>query len=238
MFPHLFGLGADRIVVQQRDDTGRGLHLLEHFLHPRRLAVGDDRLHCRIALHHRIADQGRGDEHVVVEPMGQNRRHRMTKRRRTREGGCLAGTAAAAGKRPAAAARRDRLNKPVLDLFDKRAVRGPFRVPQPRRRMHCRCDPEALQFGPERVIIGVIEIAVFDEHRPDEDRSDRLDPRHTLQFLEREIHVLQRQYGGGEQPLRRHLAEIGDPVVVGACQRVGHVGIAHQEEAFGEPGRV
>jgi hypothetical protein len=84
----------------------------------------------------------------------------------------------------------------------------------------------------------VIEIAVFNEHRPDEDRSDRPDARHTLQFREREIHVLQRQYGGGEQPLRRHLAEIGDPVVVGARQRAGHVGIAHQEETFPEPSRV
>jgi hypothetical protein len=34
--------------------------------------------------------------------------------------------------------------------------------------MHRRRDPEPLQFGPERVVIGVVEIAVFDEHRPDE----------------------------------------------------------------------
>jgi len=32
--------------------------------------------------------------------------------------------------------------------------------------------------------------------------------------------------------------EIGDPVVVGACQRIGNVRITHEKEALGEPGRV
>ena len=38
--------------------------------------------------------------------------------------------------------------------------------------------------------------------------------------------------------MRRRLAEIDDPVVVGARQRIGDVRIAHQKEPFGEPGRI
>src|SRR5215472_5850548 len=148
VLPQFLRLGADRIMMQQRNDASRGLHLFEHLLHPGRLTMGDDDLHRGIALHDREAEQGRGDEHVVVEPIGQDRRQRMTERRRACKRCRLTGTAAAAGKRSAASTRRDRLHEPVLDLFEKRTVRGPFRVPQPRRRMHRRCDPEPLQFGP------------------------------------------------------------------------------------------
>jgi hypothetical protein len=35
--------------------------------------VGNDDSHCRVAFHDRKSDQGRGDEHVVVEPIGQDR---------------------------------------------------------------------------------------------------------------------------------------------------------------------
>ena len=58
------------------------------------------------------------------------------------------GAAAAAGERPAAPARRDRLDEPVLDLFEKRTGRGPLRVPQPCRCVPRRCDPEPFQLGP------------------------------------------------------------------------------------------
>src|SRR5579871_376061 len=34
LFPHFLGVGADGIVMQRRDRAGRGLHLLQHFLHP------------------------------------------------------------------------------------------------------------------------------------------------------------------------------------------------------------
>jgi hypothetical protein len=54
---------------------------LRHRMDPGALAVGEHNLHRRVALHHREADQGRGDEHVVVEPIGEDRRQRMTKRR-------------------------------------------------------------------------------------------------------------------------------------------------------------
>src|ERR1700691_6410567 len=33
-FPHLFGIRADRIMVEQRNRASRGLHFLEPFLHP------------------------------------------------------------------------------------------------------------------------------------------------------------------------------------------------------------
>ena len=42
----------------------------------------------------------------------------------------------------------------------------PFRVPQARCRVHRRGDSELLQFGPQRVVIGMVEVAVFDAARP------------------------------------------------------------------------
>ena len=73
----------------------------------------------------------------------------------------------------------------------------------------------------------MIKVAVFEEHRPNEDGADRRDGRHPSQFLEREIHILQRQYGGGEEPLRCRFAEVGDPIVVGARERIGDVRVTH-----------
>jgi hypothetical protein len=87
-------------------------------------------------------------KHVVVEPIGQDRCQRMTERRGAGERRRLACAAAAAGKRPAASTWGDRLDEPILDLLEKRAVRGPFGVPQPRRCVHRRRNPEPLQFGP------------------------------------------------------------------------------------------
>jgi len=84
----------------------------------------------------------------------------------------------------------------------------------------------------------MVEVAVFDEHRPDEDGADGWKLRDPSQLFERKIHVLQGQYRGGEQPLWRRLAEIHDPVVVSARQRISDVRIAHQEETLGEPRRV
>ena len=84
----------------------------------------------------------------------------------------------------------------------------------------------------------MVQVAVFDKDRPDKHGAERRYARDPLQFLEREIHVLQRQDRGGEETLECGVAEIGDPVVVSAGQRIGHVRIAHQKEPFGEPGRV
>src|SRR5262249_12371982 len=74
-------------------------------------------------LYDREADQGRGDEHVIVEPIGQDRGQRMTERCGTDEGDRLPGAAAAAGNR--------RLRQAVLDLLKEWPVRGPFRIAQP-----------------------------------------------------------------------------------------------------------
>ena len=62
--------------------------------------------------------------------------------------------------------------------------------------------------------------------------------RPPSQLLEREIHILQRQDRGGEEPLRCRFAEVDDPIIVGARERVGDVRVADLEEAFGEPGRI
>src|SRR6266404_4822698 len=76
----------------------------------------------------------------------------------------------------------------------------------------------------------MVEVAVFDEHRPDEDGADGWKLRDPSQLFERKIHVLQGQYRGGEQLLWRGLAEIHDPVVVSARQCISDVRVAHQEE--------
>src|SRR5271168_1451768 len=150
-------------------------------------------------------------------------------RRGSSESGSPGRAAAAPGKWSAASPGERRLHEPILDLLEERTVRCPFRVPQARRRMHRRRDLQPLQLRPERVIIGMVQITTFEKHRPDEDGAKTWHSRHPLQFLQCEIHVLQRQYRGGEKPLRRGLAEGSCPVVVGAGQRVSHVRVAHQK---------
>src|SRR5271169_4759641 len=98
MFPRLFGLGADRIMMQKRYHPGRGLHLLDDFLHPGGLAMSHDDFHRGVSLHDRKANQGRCNEHVVVEPVGEDRRHRMAERRSSSESGSPGRAAAAPGK--------------------------------------------------------------------------------------------------------------------------------------------
>jgi len=51
---------------------------------------------------------------------------------------------ATAGERPAAAGRQRCLTGTVLHLLGERPVRGPFRVPQPRRRVHRRDQAKAF----------------------------------------------------------------------------------------------
>src|SRR5271165_5896958 len=80
--------------------------------------------------------------------------------------------AAAAGKRPSAPAGERRLHEPVLDLLEELAVRCPLRVPQARRGMHCSRDLEPFQLGPERVVVGMVQISAFEKHRPDKDSAE------------------------------------------------------------------
>src|SRR5262249_18865876 len=150
--------GRNWIVMQERDYAGRGLHFFQHLLHPGGLAVRNDDLHRRVTLHDREADQGRGDEHVVVEPVGEDRCYRMAYWRRRGERRCLAGAAAAAGKWAATTTRCDRLNQSVLYLLDERAVRRPLRVPQAGRGMHRGRDAAAFQIGPKRIVIRMVQM--------------------------------------------------------------------------------
>ena len=94
--------------------------------------MGHDDLHRGIAFHDRKANQSRGNEHMVVEPIGQNRRQRMAERRGAGEDGGSGRAAAAAGKRPAAPTGERRLYEPILDFLEERPVRCPLRVPQAR----------------------------------------------------------------------------------------------------------
>src|SRR5262249_50299154 len=98
--------------------------------------------------------------------------HRMTERCGAYERDRLTGAAATAGERTATATRNRRLRQAVLDLLEEGSMRGPFRVPQPWRCVHRRRHPEPLEFGPEWVVIGMVEIAVFNEHRPNENGAD------------------------------------------------------------------
>ena len=74
------------------------------------------------------------------------------------------------------------------------------------------------------------EVAALDEHRPQEGSAKRRDAGDPSQLLHGEIHVLERHHRGGEETLWRRGAEIGDPVVVGARERVGNVGVADEVE--------
>jgi hypothetical protein len=56
----------------------------------------------------------------------------------------------------------------------------------------------------------MVQVAVFDKDRPNKHGADRRNARDPLHFLERKVHVLQRQYRGGEQAVWRRLAEIGE----------------------------
>src|ERR1700735_807988 len=85
LLPHLFGVGSHGIVVQQRNGAGRRFHLLEHFFHPRGLAVRYHHLHVWVALHHGESDQRRRDEHMIVEPRRNDLSDRMSERRRRGE---------------------------------------------------------------------------------------------------------------------------------------------------------
>ena len=106
----------------------------------------DNDLQCRIAFHDRETDQGRSNEHVIVEPGGEDRRQRMAERCCSDEGGVARGRPA--GKRSTTPARDRRLCQPVLDLLEERPVRGPFGVPQAGCGVDRRRDPEPLELGP------------------------------------------------------------------------------------------
>ena len=98
--------------------------------------------------------------------------------------------------------------------------------------------PEAFQFRPQRLVVRMVQVAILDERGADKDSAKGWNFGDAPQLLQREVDILKGQNRGGKQPVRRRLAEIRDPVVVGASQRVGDVGVFDQGKALGEPGRI
>ena len=82
------------------------------------------------------------------------------------------------------------------------------------------------------------EVVAFEEHWTDKSATKTRDFGDPAKLFDGVIHVLQRDHRSGKQAVRRGLAEVSDPVVVGAGERVGDVGVFDQVEALGEPGRV
>ena len=78
----------------------------------------------------------------------------------------------------------------------------------------------------------------LEEHGTDECAAEARDAGDAAQFRERVVHVLQRQHCGGIESARVGTAEIRDPVIVGACQRIRGVRIRDQVKSLGKPGRV
>ena len=60
----------------------------------------------------------------------------------------------------------------------------------------------------------------------------------ATKLLDRVIHVLQWDHRRRKKSVGRHLAEVRDPVVVGAGERVRDVRIFNQVEALGKPGWI
>src|ERR1700692_3847145 len=67
----------------------------------------------------------------------------------------------------------------------------------------------------------MVEVAVFDEHRPDEDGADGWKLRDPRELFERKIHVLQGHYRGGDQPLWRCLADLRESRTVVCPAKAG-----------------
>src|SRR6202022_4212755 len=126
----------------------------------------------------------------------------------------------------------------ALYLLKKLSVRRPFGIPQSSRGMDRRSNSEAFQLGPERIVIGMSEVVTFDKHRPDECAAETWDLGDAAQLLDRVIHVLKRDHRRRKQSVWRGLAEVRDPVVVRAGERIRHVRIFDQVEALGKPGRI
>src|ERR1700687_424019 len=146
---------------------------------------------------------------------------------------------ATSGMRPASRVNDERsLIQSALYLLKKRPVRRPFGIPQSSRGMHRRSNFEAFQLGPERIVGGMSEVVTFDKHRPDECAAETWDLGDAPQLFDRVIHVLERDHSRRKKSVWRGLAEVRDPVVVRAGERIRHVRIFNQVEALGKPGRI
>ena len=104
--------------------------------------------------------------------------------------------------------------------------------------MHRRSNTEAFQLGPQGIVIGMSEVMPFDKHGPDECAAETWNLGDAAKLLYRVIHVLERDHRPRKQPVWRGAAEVRDPVVVRARERIRHVRILNQVEALGKPGRI
>src|SRR5207244_3434372 len=100
---------------------------------------------------------------------------------------------------------------------------------------------ELFERGPERLVVRIVPVPSVDlvrseEHRPEAELADA-----APGFGHRIVDVERRDHAGPEQALRILLAEVVEPVVVGARhgrgERRGHVGDREGVEAAGPLGR-
>src|SRR5260370_13310631 len=174
---------------------------------------------------------------MVVEPVRNYRGYRMAQRRRG--GKCKQRRSAASSERTSSCAHYpEMLIDAAFHLFSKRSMRGPFRVPQSGSRMNSQSGVETLQLRPKRIIVGMGEVVALEEHRPDEGAAKARHLRSPAQLFDRVVHVLYRNHRRCEETVWSNLAEIRDPVVVGARESISHVWIFYQVESFSEPGGI
>src|SRR5215831_20705598 len=92
--------------------------------------------------------------------------------------------APASGKGPDATADEWGLMQPAADFFEKRAMRGPFRVPQARRGVDGGRQAQTLQLCPERVVVRMGKVAALNKHGPDKGTAEARHLGHPLQLLQ------------------------------------------------------
>src|SRR3989441_8520655 len=84
---------------------------------------------------------------------------------------------------------------------------------------------EALELGPERVVVRVMPVAAVDRVRAHE-HGPEPELRHGAARLgDGRVDVVRREHGGAEQPRRVLGAEVGEPLVVRARDRGGELGV-------------
>src|SRR5438309_9093401 len=116
----------------------------------------------------------------------------MSERHCSGKEGCPLQATPSASKGPDATTNEWRLMEPTPYFFEKRAVGGPFRVPQARRGVDGGRQAQALQLCPERVVVGMGKVTALDKHGSDKGAAEAGDPGHPLQLLQGEVHVLER----------------------------------------------
>src|SRR5215467_3399468 len=110
----------------------------------------------------------------------------MAEWHRSGKEGCPLRATPASGKGPDATANEWGLMQPAADFFEKRAVRGPFRVPQARRGVDGGRQAQTLELGPEWVVVGMGKVVALNKHRPEKGAAEAGDLGYPLQLLQGE----------------------------------------------------